>query len=177
MTNIQLAKKLVKAFAKHGFTLATAESCTGGLIAKLITDIPGSSAVLCGGCVTYTNEAKRKVLQIPEAVIEAHTEVSHPCANAMAENTKTIFDSTFGISTTGFAGPGGGTEQDPVGTVYIGVSSPLGTHSERFSAPAGSTRTQVRNAAAKRALELVWEEAEAMKSAQAAEKDLFLQNP
>jgi PncC family amidohydrolase len=160
MTNTQLARKLVGLFSKHGFTLATAESCTGGLIAKLVTDISGSSQVLCGGCVTYTNEAKMNVLHIPSDIIKTDTEVSHACAKAMAENTKQIFGSTFGISTTGFAGPTGGTEQDPVGTVYIGLSTPNGTFSERFSAPAGSTRTQVRNAAAKRALELLLEACE-----------------
>jgi len=160
MTNTQLARKLVGVFSKHGFTLATAESCTGGLIAKLVTDISGSSRVLCGGCVTYTNEAKMNVLHIPSAIIESDTEVSHACAKAMAENTRKIFASTFGISTTGFAGPTGGTEQDPVGTVYIGLSTPKGAFSERFSAPAGSTRAQVRNAAAKRALELLLEACE-----------------
>ncbi|MBQ9132108.1 MAG: CinA family protein [Clostridia bacterium] len=155
MTTQQLAKKLVNELTKRELTVATAESCTGGLIAKLITDIAGSSAVLLGGCVTYTNEVKIKLLGVDPSIIARESEVSHACAKAMAEGARRQLDSHFSVSTTGFAGPTGGTDVDPVGTVYIGVSTPDGTKSERFCAPQGSTRKQVRNAAAHRALELL----------------------
>ena len=105
--------------------------------------------------MSYTNEVKTSVLGVDPAIIDRDTEVSHACAKAMAEGARRQLGSHFGISTTGFAGPTGGTDADPVGTVYIGVSTPSGTKSERFCAPQGATRIQVRNAAARRALELL----------------------
>ncbi len=162
MTSTQLATQLVKAFSVHGITVSTAESCTGGLIAKLITDIPGSSSVLAGGCVSYTNEVKMQVLGVDPAIIDRHTEVSHACAAAMADGARRLYRTTLAVSTTGFAGPGGGTEDDPVGTVYLAVSTPSQTYTERFSAPAGSSRRGVRNAAAMRALTLLLDHAESL---------------
>ncbi|MBR2019493.1 MAG: nicotinamide-nucleotide amidohydrolase family protein [Clostridia bacterium] len=153
----QPERTLVKEYARKGLTLATAESCTGGLIAKRITDVPGSSAVLCGGLVTYTNEAKTALLGVDPAIFARDTEVSHACAEAMAEGARRRLGTDVGVSTTGFAGPGGGTDRDPVGTVYIGVSTAQGTRSERFCAPAGATRSGVRTAATNRALELLLE--------------------
>ena len=153
----QPERTLVKEYARKGLTLAPAESCTGGLIAKRITDVPGSSAVLCGGLVTYTNEAKTALLGVDPAIFARDTEVSHACAEAMAEGARLRLGTDVGVSTTGFAGPGGGTDRDPVGTVYIGVSTAQGTRSERFCAPAGATRSGVRTAAANRALELLLE--------------------
>ena len=152
-TETALAARLVREFSARGLTVATAESCTGGLISKLITDIPGSSAVLRGACVSYTNPVKIGVLGVPAAIIERHTEVSAPCAEAMAEGARLLFGADFAVSTTGFAGPGGGTDRDPVGTVYIGLATPSGTSCVRFSAPAGASRAAVRTAAAIRALE------------------------
>ena len=148
-------RRLVRLLTRAGMTVATAESCTGGLIAKQITDVPGSSAVFPGGCVTYTNAVKEGLLGVDPYLIARHTEVSAACAEAMARGVRERLHSDFGVSTTGFAGPGGGTPQDPVGTVYIGISTPAGTVSERFSAPAGSNRTRVRAAAAARAVELL----------------------
>ena len=155
MKNESLQRRLVRVFSEQGITLATAESCTGGLIAKLVTDVPGSSSVLLGGCVTYTNDVKINLLGVDPSVIERDTEVSHTCARAMARGARERIGATVGVSTTGYAGPTGGTERDPVGTVYIAVSTEKCTVGERFCAPLGSTRTQVRNAAAQRALELV----------------------
>ena len=152
---------LVQALTAKGATLSTAESCTGGLIAKLITDVPGSSAAFVGGVVSYTNEIKMALLGVDPAIIEEHTEVSLPCAMAMAEGARQRLGSDFSLSTTGFAGPGGGTESDPVGTVYIGVSTPRGTFGERFSAPVGANREQVRTSAAIRAMHLVLEQMDA----------------
>ena len=155
MTDYQMAKLLVRTCTQNGVTLGTAESCTGGLIAKRITDVPGSSAVLAGGYVTYTNEVKIALLGVDPAIIARDSEVSHACACAMAEGARRRLGTVMGVSTTGYAGPGGGTETDPVGTVYIAVSTPTGTQSERFCAPQGSTRAQVRNAAARRAMEML----------------------
>ena len=153
----QLAERLVRVFTEKGMTLSTAESCTGGLIAKLITDVPGSSAVFSGACVSYTNDVKLRVLGVPRGVIERETEVSAACAMAMAEGARRLFKTDVAVSTTGFAGPSGGTPRDPVGTVYIGFATPLGTSCVRFSAPPESSREDVRIAAAIRAMEGVLE--------------------
>ncbi len=148
-------ERLVKEFSARGITVGTAESCTGGLIAKLITDVAGSSAVLRGGFVTYTNEVKTKLLGVDPKIFDAHTEVSSACAEAMARGARERLSCTLAVSATGFAGPGGGNEKDPVGTVYLGIATPSGTYSERFSAPEGATRDEVRNAAALRAIEML----------------------
>ena len=160
MTEYTLSERVVSLLSDKSLTVFTAESCTGGLIAKLVTDVPGSSSVLLGGCVTYTNEVKIKLLGVDPAIIDRDTEVSHTCAKAMAQGARERIGTDIAVSTTGYAGPGGGTERDPVGTVYIAVSTKKGTTGERFSAPAGATRAQVRNAAAHRALELLLEIAE-----------------
>ena len=157
MTIRSLAKALIRHGSAKGITLATAESCTGGLIAKTLTDVSGSSAVFCGGFVTYTNEAKQTLLGVDAEIFARDTEVSHACAKAMAEGARQRLGADVAVSTTGFAGPTGGTAADPVGTVYIGISTSSGVHSERFCAPDGSTRAQVRAAATKRALELLLE--------------------
>lgn len=151
------ARRLVREFAKREITVATAESCTGGLIAKRITDVAGSSQVLAGGAVTYTNASKIALLDVDPAIIAQESEVSHACAKTMAEGARARFGTTLAVSTTGYAGPTGGTERDPVGTVYIAIATPQGTYSERFLAPTGATRTGVRNAAARRAIALLLE--------------------
>ena len=152
-TNVRKkSKQVIQKGIDKGMTVSGAESCTGGLIAKLLTDIPGSSSVFWGACVTYTNEVKEKVLGVDPAIIRAHTEISHACAKAMAEGARRAFGTDLAYSTTGYAGPGGGTETDPVGTVYVGISTNEGTESYRITVP-DSTRTQVRNAAAAFVLE------------------------
>ena len=153
----EIAARLIEKCAKKNITVGTAESCTGGLVAKLLTDVPGSSAVFLGACVTYTNEVKMNLLGVDPAIIAEHTEVSHACAKAMAEGARKRLGTTYALSTTGYAGPGGGTEKDPVGTVYIGISTPEGSFSERFSAPSDLDRMGVRQAAAIRALEILEE--------------------
>ena len=156
-----LAKKLVTLAASHGVTVSGAESCTGGLCAKLITDIPGSSAVFCGACVTYTNEVKKTLLGVDPTVIEAHTEVSFACAEAMASGAGRTIGTNLAYSTTGYAGPGGGTERDPVGTIYVGIADECGVKSYRLALPQNATRTQIRNAAAVFVLERLLEKIEA----------------
>ncbi len=154
----RMAKRVVEELLLRGQTLSTAESCTGGLIAKSMTDIPGSSAAFSGGCVTYTNEAKITLVGVAPKTIERDTEVSASCAEEMTRGVRERLGSTYALSTTGFAGPGGGTEKDPVGTVYIALATPDSVRCERLEAPCGSTRSGVRNAAAYRALEMLLEE-------------------
>ena len=151
------AKELFAALLAKGMTLSSAESCTGGLIAKCMTDISGSSAVFYGACVTYTNEVKCGLLGIDEQLIAQHTEVSSACAAAMASAVRKKLGTDIGISTTGFAGPTGGTEKDPVGTVYIGISTKENTLTERFSAPKDADHSAVRALSAARAMELALE--------------------
>ena len=151
-----LAAALVREFAKRGLTVSTAESCTGGLIAKSITDIPGSSAVLTGGCVSYTEAAKNRVLGVDEEILRTKTAVSEDCAKAMAEGARKLFGTDVAVSATGYAGPGGGTEKDPVGTVYLGLATKDGTICRRIYIP-NATRAEVREAAAKTVLEMALE--------------------
>ena len=147
----------VKALKEKSATVATAESCTGGLIAKSITDIAGSSMVFAGGMVTYTNRIKADVLGVNASIIEEHTEVSHACAKTMAERACKVFGTDYALAATGYAGPGGGTEKDPVGTVYIGISTPNGARTERICIE-NATRTQVRNTVAYYALKMLLDE-------------------
>ena len=153
----RMAALAVKALKNKQSTLATAESCTGGLIAKSVTDIAGSSAVLAGGMVTYTNRIKIDVLGVDENVIKEHSEVSYACAEAMAQRARETFGTDYALSATGYAGPGGGTEKDPTGTVYIGIATPTGVRSERIFVE-NATRTQVRNTVAYYALKMLLDE-------------------
>jgi nicotinamide-nucleotide amidase len=118
-----LEEVIVARLAERGETLAIAESCTGGAIANRITNVPGSSAVFLQGFVTYANEAKTRALGIPAEMIEEHGAVSAPIARAMAEGAVRAGGADFAISTTGIAGPGGGTEKKPVGTVFVALAS------------------------------------------------------
>ena len=103
-------------------TVAVAESCTGGLIAQKLTDVPGSSDYFLGGVVAYANRAKQTQLGVPEALIVAHGAVSEPVARAMAIEVRERFGSDIGIATTGISGPGGGSEDKPVGLVYLAIA-------------------------------------------------------
>jgi len=104
-------------------TLATAESCTGGLIANAITNVPGASEVFLAGYVTYANTSKTDILNLDPKLIEKHGAVSEPVGRAMAEGARTRAGSTYGVATTGIAGPTGGSSEKPVGTVYIALAS------------------------------------------------------
>lgn len=119
----KIYKNAVELFKEKGITLASAESCTGGLIGKLFTDVSGASSVFSGGMITYTNHIKIHKLGVSENTVTKYTEVSYECAAEMALRAKEFFESDIGISTTGFAGPGGGNESDPVGTVYLGIAT------------------------------------------------------
>lgn len=117
-----LAERLGAALRARGWTLATAESCTGGWIAKAVTDIPGSSEWFVAGYVVYSNDAKVRMLGVPSETIAEHGAVSEPVARAMAEGARRNAGARFGLSTTGIAGPSGGTPTKPVGTVFIGLA-------------------------------------------------------
>lgn len=135
--------KLVGDLSKKGLTAATAESCTGGLMGKLFTDVSGASAVFMGGMITYTNHIKINKLGVSAETIDQHTEVSFECAAEMAVRAREYFETDLGISATGFAGPTGGNETDPVGTVYLGISSKARTVVYRLSFDS-CTRDQIR---------------------------------
>ena len=145
-------RKLVRLFSEKGLTIATAESCTGGLIAKRITDIPGSSKVFRSGVVSYCNQIKEKVLGVSTDTIKLHTEVSAEAAKEMARGVRLLLGSDIGISSTGYAGPGGGTEENPVGTVYIGISTKNEDSFVKLSYSAMRDRVFIREAAASRAM-------------------------
>lgn len=116
------AKGLLEIYRKKGLRVATAESCTGGLVAACITEIAGSSDVLDRGFVTYSNEAKMELLGVPAAMLEVHGAVSEEVARAMAEGALAHSRADVAVAITGIAGPGGGSEQKPVGLVFMGVA-------------------------------------------------------
>lgn len=114
----------VRRLRERGLTLAAAESCTGGLLAKRLTDIAGVSDVFMGGCVSYSNDSKTELLGVNPATLAAHGAVSSQTALEMARGIRMRLGTDIGISTTGIAGPGGGSPEKPVGTVYIAISTP-----------------------------------------------------
>jgi nicotinamide-nucleotide amidase len=118
---LALAEQVLDAARKAGVKIATAESCTGGLIAGLLTEIPGSSDVVDRGFVTYSNAAKEKMLGVPRALLEVHGAVSREVAIAMADGALTNSDAQIAVAVTGIAGPGGSTAEKPVGLVHIAV--------------------------------------------------------
>jgi PncC family amidohydrolase len=118
---IGLAERLQAACLAAGRTLATAESCTGGLVAHLITEIPGSSGYYAGGFVTYADEVKRSQLGVPHELLEAHGAVSAQVARAMAEGARSRLATDLAVAITGIAGPDGGSAEKPVGLTYVAV--------------------------------------------------------
>ncbi len=149
-TTAEIVSKLLR---ERGATLSTAESCTGGLIANAFTDLQGASDVFSGGIVSYCNEAKMELLGVPEKLIQDHTEVSAPVAEAMARGAAERLHSDYAISSTGYAGPDGGTEENPVGTIFVGLHSPRGSASKRYSWNGG--RLGIKKRALQAALDLL----------------------
>ena len=133
--------------SKYGKTLSTAESCTGGTISQLITSIPGSSEYFLGGVTSYANSVKSGVLGVPTEMIEKYGAVSSECVAAMAEGVRKLTGSDFSVATSGIAGPGGGTPEKPVGLVWIGVSSQLGTETIKVQYNGDRKRNIERSAA------------------------------
>ena len=148
-----LAGALGAALRERGLTMALAESCTGGLAGSLVTAESGSSAWFLGGLMTYANEAKRDLCGVPEALIAEHGAVSAPVAAALARGVRERLRAEWSASITGVAGPNGGSDAKPVGTVYIGVSGPGFESVRRFKYP--GERAIVRDRAAKTALVLL----------------------
>jgi len=135
------------------YTLSVAESCTGGLLAQRITDVPGSSKYFIEGVVTYANEAKTRALGVEPILLLEHGAVSAPVAEAMAEGIRKRADTDFGLAITGVAGPGGGTEDKPVGTVFVAISSEVGTEHRKLKLP--GDRQLIRWRASQAALDML----------------------
>ena len=145
--------ELLEAVRKSGRHVATAESCTGGLVAKRITDVAGCSDVFPGGVVSYANEIKEALLGVPKEILEAHGAVSPQVAEAMARGICRTMNAEVGIATTGIAGPGGGTATKPVGLVYIGICVDGEIEVIKLNVNRNFSREQIRNAAAGFAIE------------------------
>lgn len=143
---------------ERGWSIATAESCTGGIVASMLTSVPGSSAYFHGGVVSYSNESKTALLDVAPELIERHGAVSEEVAVAMALGAQANFHATIGLSTTGVAGPGGGSDEKPVGLVYIGLANRSGDIKvQRRQIP--GDREAVAHRAALAALLLAWQTA------------------
>lgn len=126
-----LAQQIITEASARGLMAATAESCTGGLVAGALTEIAGSSAVVDRGFVTYSNAAKTALVGVPADLIAAHGAVSEPVARAMAEGAVARSDATVSVAITGIAGPGGGSPEKPVGLVHFAAAGPAGVvHAE-----------------------------------------------
>ena len=144
---------VLDACREHGLTLATAESCTGGLVAARLTSVPGSSDVFLGAVVAYADEVKARELDVPAEVLERHGAVSAEAAAAMAAGVRVRLGADVAVSVTGVAGPGGGTPEKPVGLVYLHAEGPEGSLARRLDLP--GDREAIRSRAAVAALHLV----------------------
>ncbi len=151
---IDLAEVVLAAARRAGATIATAESCTGGLVGGRLTAIPGSSDVVLGGIIAYADGVKQGALDVPEALLAAHGAVSEPVARAMAEGAARRLGATLTISVTGIAGPGGGSEEKPVGTTWFATHWQGKTESGKQIL--FGDRDEIRARAAQVALYLLW---------------------
>ena len=156
---VALAERLQRICLQRSLSVAAGESCTGGLVADAITDISGSSAYFHGSIVAYANEAKMGLLDVPGEVLAAHGAVSAQVARAMAEGARGRLGATLAVGITGIAGPGGGSEEKPVGLTYVAVADPEGVEVRRFTWQGDRDSNKV--ASAEAALELLIERASA----------------
>jgi nicotinamide-nucleotide amidase len=158
-TQLSLGHTAIETARAADLMIATAESCTGGLIGALLTEVPGSSAVFDRGVVTYSNDAKRDLLGVSSEDLERFGAVSEEVARAMALGAAKNSSASYTISVTGIAGPGGGTDQKPVGTVHIAIGASIGIfpkvleHRRYDFGDIG--RTQIRAATVERSLEML----------------------
>jgi PncC family amidohydrolase len=150
---MELEKKIGKLLREKDLTITTAESCTGGLIANRITNVSGASDYFEAGFITYSNRAKTIFLSVPENVIKKRGAVSPEVARLMAEGARKATGGGIGLAVTGIAGPSGGTEEKPVGTVYIGLSCGFGTFVRHFLFK--GTRGKIKNQSSEAALTFV----------------------
>lgn len=150
-----MEEKIVKELQKRAFTITTAESCTGGLLAGRILNVPGASEIYNEGHITYSNESKERLLGVSHETLEKYGAVSIQTAKEMAEGAAKAANANVGLSTTGIAGPGGGTPEKPVGLIYVGCYIEGETYVKecRFQ----GNREENRSAAVEAALELVWD--------------------
>jgi PncC family amidohydrolase len=153
---MSLLNNLQQLCIEKGVSIAVAESCTAGLIASKLTTLPGSSSYFNGGVVAYQNEIKTKILGVSQSIIDEKTEVSVEVVNQMAKSVLEKFDVNFAIATTGYAGPAGGTNKNPIGTVFIAIASVLGVVVNRFVFL--GDRQSVVNQASESALSLLYNE-------------------
>ena len=155
---MNLEEKIVREVQKRGYTITTAESCTGGLLAGRILNVSGASAVYNEGHITYSNEAKERLLGVSHDTLEQFGAVSEQIAAEMALGAARVASANVGLSTTGIAGPGGGTPEKPVGLVYIGcaINGDVTVKECRFA----GNREENRNAAVEAVLELLIDELE-----------------
>jgi len=155
-----LALKLGRALHVRGWRLAAAESCTGGWIAKALTDVAGSSQWFEGGVVSYSNAAKTELLGVPTELLTTHGAVSEEAVRAMADGARRRFAADVAVAVSGIAGPGGGTADKPVGTVHIAWASPNGLTAARriFAGSREAVRRQTVAVALERLIELAWDD-------------------
>ena len=147
-------KSLVKTLTKKKLKISFAESCTGGMLASLITSISGASKIFNIGLITYSNQAKIKFLKVNKNIIKNYGAVSHECCLAMVNNLSKISKANINVSVTGIAGPNGGTKHKPVGLVYIGIKRGNKTQINKFFFKS-KTRSSIQKATVKKALELI----------------------
>jgi competence/damage-inducible protein CinA-like protein len=152
-----LAETVIRQASARGLTIATAESCTGGMVAAALTDVPGASHAFLGGAVTYSNASKTRILDVSPADLTRHGAVSQEVAAAMARGAKERFGADVCVSVTGIAGPSGGTADKPVGTVWFGILSDAtqGAATQELVSWTGASREAIRARATARALDLV----------------------
>ena len=153
---MSLLNNLQQLCIEKGVSIAVAESCTAGLIASKLTTLPGSSSYFNGGVVAYQNEIKTKILGVSQSIIDEKTEVSVEVVKQMAKSVLEKFDANFAIATTGYAGPAGGTNKNPIGTVFIAIASVVGVVISRFVFL--GDRQSVVNQASESALSLLYTE-------------------
>jgi PncC family amidohydrolase len=150
---VDLAARLQARCVERGITVATAESCTGGLVAHLLTEVPGSSAYLLGGVVAYSDAVKRSELGVPAEMLAAHGAVSAQVAVAMAEGVRRRLGTDLGVGVTGVAGPDGGSDEKPVGLVYVAVAGAGPADVRRYLWP--GDRSENKRSSAGAAIELL----------------------
>ncbi len=148
---------LISLLINKKLTISCAESCTGGLVAKRITDVCGCSEVFYGGVVSYANEVKEGVLKVSRSTLEEYGAVSENTAKEMAKGVKELCKTDIGISTTGIAGPDGGTKNKPVGTVYVGFSYGDELVAFNLKLDPTLTRDEIRNATVDKLLQFVYD--------------------
>lgn len=153
-----IQNEIAELFFKNKKTLAVAESCTGGYLSHLITSVPGSSEFFKGSVVSYSNEIKRSILNVRELNLKKHGAVSEFVVNDMAINTMGLFDVDYSIATSGIAGPGGGTDEKPVGTVWICVATTTRFNARLHQFDPNSSRLEIIHKSAEAALQMLKEE-------------------